>query len=152
MAAAAGAEDFLKPVIEKRVEVCVSDEEDRSAGTTVAAARAAARHELLAAERHGATATVTGRDVNVDFVYEHAKEILSLERQHADHAPLGAMILELDLAVDLRKKRVVFAETDIQAGSESTPALAHQYRSAGDDVAVVSLDAQPLRIAVAAVA
>jgi hypothetical protein len=73
MSATAGREDFLKTIVEKRVEVGVGDEEDRSAGTPIAAARAAARHKLLAAKGHGAPAAVTGRDVDIDFVYEHAK-------------------------------------------------------------------------------
>ena len=78
VAAAAGAEDFLETVVEKRVEVGVGDQEHRPARSAVAAARAAARDELLAAESHGAAAPVAGRDVDVDFVYEHAKGDLTL--------------------------------------------------------------------------
>ena len=51
-----------------------------------------------------------------------------------------------------RKKRVVFAETDIEPGLEAASTLAHQDRPAGDDVAVVALDAETLRIAVSPVA
>ena len=48
--AAAGVEDFLEAEIEEGVEVGVGDEVDRAAVAAVAAARAAARDELLAAE------------------------------------------------------------------------------------------------------
>ena len=72
--AAAGGEDFLEAVVEERVEVGVGDEVDRAAGPAVAAARAAAGDELLAPERHGAAAAVSGGDVDVDFVYEHNRD------------------------------------------------------------------------------
>ena len=66
--AVAGSEDLLEAVVEERVEVGVGDEVDRAAVAAVAAVRAAARHELLAAEAHGAAPAVAGRDVDVDFV------------------------------------------------------------------------------------
>src|SRR5688572_1543766 len=62
------------------------------------------------------------------------------------------MVFETDFAVHLGKQRVVFAEADVEARPEAAPALPHENRSARHDVAVVSLDAKPLRIAVAAVA
>src|SRR5512145_1852768 len=74
-----------------------------------------------------------------------------LERVNADDAPAGAVILELHAAADLGKERVVLAEADVQARLEPPPALTHENRSAGHDVAVEPLDAQTLRIAVASV-
>ena len=50
-------------------------------------------------------------------------------------------------AGDLREDRVVLAEADVQAGLEPAAALAHDDRAAGDDVAVVRFDAEPLRVA-----
>src|SRR5688572_6835151 len=73
------------------------------------------------------------------------------QRQDGDHAALGAVIAELHRAVDLREERVVLAEPDVEAGAEPAPALTHQDRPAGDDVAVEPLDAEALRIAVAPV-
>jgi hypothetical protein len=40
--------------------------------SAVAAARAAARHELLASEGQTPPTAMTGLDVNIDFVYKHA--------------------------------------------------------------------------------
>ena len=68
--AVAGSEAFLEAVIEERVEVGVCDDVDRAAVAAVAAVRAAARHELLAAEAHRAAPAVAGRDVDVYFVDE----------------------------------------------------------------------------------
>src|SRR6476659_2088422 len=76
---------------------------------------------------------------------------LAFQRNDADHASAGAVILELDRAIDFREQRVVLAETDVQAGPELAAALPNQNRPAGDNVAVVPLDAETLRVAVAAV-
>ena len=46
---------------------------------------------------------------------------------------------------------VVLAETDVEAGVEPAPLLPHEDRSAGHDIAVMTLHAQALRVAVAAV-
>jgi hypothetical protein len=106
-----------------------------------------------------------GCDVNIDFVYKHASGVamprgagaprfrrsLPFERNHADDAPARAVILELDRPVDLREERIVFAETDVEPRAEPPPALPHEDRSTGDDVAVVAFDAEALRVAVAPV-
>src|SRR5262245_18434750 len=68
-----------------------------------------------------------------------------IEREHADYATLGAMVLEADLAVDLRKQCAILAETDVEPRAETPAALPHQDRSAADDVAVETLHAEPLR-------
>ena len=52
------------------------------------------------------------------------------------------MVFEAYAAVDLREKGIVFAEADIDAGGEPTPALPDEDRSTGDDVAVMALDAE----------
>src|SRR5215207_9102573 len=77
---------------------------------------------------------------------------LLLYRDDADASAVLAVVLEPDLAIDLREQRVVLAEADVQARIEAPTLLAHQNGTTGDEVAIVPLDAQPLGIAVAAVA
>src|SRR5262249_34916557 len=70
----------------------------------------------------------------------------------ANHASHGAVILELHASGDLGKNRVVFADAGVQAGPEPTAALGDDDGAAGDEVAVVRLRAEPLRVRIAAVA
>src|SRR5438477_10130420 len=74
------------------------------------------------------------------------------ERLNADDAPFGAVVLEPHAAGDFREDRVVFAEPRVQARAEPASALADDDRPAGDEVAVVRFHAEPLGVAVAAVA
>src|SRR3954471_7547459 len=69
----------------------------------------------------------------------------------ADDPPARAVVLELHLAGGLREDCVVLAEPHVQAGLKTPSALPHDDGAAGDDVAVVRLDAEPLRVGVAAV-
>src|SRR5262245_23706229 len=75
-----------------------------------------------------------------------------LDGLDADDAAVRAVVLELHATVDLGVDRVVFPDPRVEAGTEPAPALADDDRAAGDDVAVVRLGANPLRVAVAAVA
>src|SRR6185503_15530098 len=43
------------------------------------------------------------------------REILPFERDDANHAAARAVVLELDLPVDLREQGVVFPESDVQS-------------------------------------
>jgi hypothetical protein len=61
------------------------------------------------------------------------------------------VVFEPHAPADFRKERVVFAKADVETRPEAASALTHQDRAAGHDVAIVPLDAEPLRIAVAAV-
>jgi hypothetical protein len=61
----------MEPVIDERVGVRAGDDEDRAAVAAVAPARAAARDELLAAERQTSPSATASRDMNVDFVDEN---------------------------------------------------------------------------------
>src|SRR3954467_364346 len=70
----------------------------------------------------------------------------------ADDPAARAVIFELHASVGLREDRVVLAQSRVQAGLKTAAALADDDRAAGDDVAVVRLDAEPLRVGVAAVA
>jgi len=77
---------------------------------------------------------------------------LALGRNDAYLSPVLAVILEADRAVDLGEEGVVLAEADVEPRLESTSLLAHQDGPAGDEIAVVALHAEALRITVAAVA
>src|SRR5258708_40335498 len=70
----------------------------------------------------------------------------------ADDPAARAVVLELHASGGLREDRVVLAEARVQAGLKTAPALADDDGAAGDDVAVVRLHAEPLRVGVAAVA
>src|SRR4029079_6731866 len=65
-----------------------------------------------------------------------------------DDAAFGAVVLKLDRAGNLGEQRVVLAAADVEAGIEATAALGDEDGAAGHDVAVESLDAEALRIAV----
>src|SRR5690606_17831403 len=77
---------------------------------------------------------------------------LLLQRLDADRA---ALLLALDgethLAIDQREQRVVLAPADILARVEAGAALAHDDRASADGLAAVGLDAEHLRLRIAAV-
>jgi hypothetical protein len=109
--------------------------------------------------------------VDVDFVDEHKKDS-GLRNQdsessdsrdlipdsslfYGDDADLPAVlavVLEANLAVDLGEQGVVFSEPDIEPRLEATPLLPNEDRATGDEVAVVTLHAETLRVAVPTVA
>ena len=153
--AALRIEFWMETVRDERVLVLAGDEVDRSARAAVPAVRAAARYAHLPAEGHAAVAAIARVDLNVYFVDEHGEGIpaglLLVEGKNADLAAMRAVIGKLHLARHLRKQRVVFAPAHVQSRLEAASALADEDRAAWDDVAVVALDAEPLRIAVAAV-
>src|SRR4051812_22242219 len=80
------------------------------------------------------------------------KAALLFYREDADFPAARTMIFEPHASVDLGEDRVVLAQAGVQAGQETPPALADDDRSARDNVAVMALDAKPLRIAIASVA
>src|SRR5262249_10598417 len=127
------------------------------------------RHELLAPESQAAATAMTRLDVNVDFVYKHAVGDLVnsrigdspihqfsthqlLWRLNADYPAVRAVVLELHAPVDLREDRVVLADPRVQSLAEPPSALPDDDGAAGDDVPIVRLHAEPLRIRIAAVA
>src|SRR5690606_38187416 len=74
-------------------------------------------------------------------------------RHHAHGATLlRALDAELDLAVDQREQGVVAAEADARTRVELGAALAHDDVAGSDRLAAVDLDAEVLRVGVAAVA
>ena len=75
-----------------------------------------------------------------------------LDRNDADATAVLAVILETDFAVHFGEERVVLAEPDVEPWLEPATLLSHEDGTARDEVAVVTLHAESLRIAVAAVA
>src|SRR5436309_3096103 len=69
----------------------------------------------------------------------------------ADDPAVRAVIFEPDAARRLREDGVVFAESCVESGPETPAPLPDNDGSAGHEVAVVRLDAEPLRIGIAAV-
>ena len=61
----------MEPVADQGVGVRARDDIHRAAVTAVAAARAAPWHVLLAPEGETSTPSVSGRDMDVNFVYKH---------------------------------------------------------------------------------
>ena len=127
----------------------------------VSATRAPARYSFFAPEREAPTTAVAGRDVDIDFVNEHGRNLVIglsnyqicalLQGQDADDAPARPVILEPDAPGNLRKDGVVFAATHVQTRAESSSALTDDDRPAADEVAVVRFDTKALRILIAAV-
>src|SRR5688572_18745685 len=74
-----------------------------------------------------------------------------LGRDDADPSAVLTVVFEADFAVHLGEQRVVLPEAHVQSRLEATSLLTDQDRSAGDEIAVVTFHAEPLRVAVAAV-
>jgi hypothetical protein len=74
-----------------------------------------------------------------------------LDWKYGNPAAVLPVIFEAHATADLGEQRMVLAEPDVQARLEAAPLLTHEDRSAWYDIAVVALDAEPLRVAVAAV-
>jgi hypothetical protein len=96
--------------------------------------------------------------MDIDLVDKHVRvrrsgvELLRLfDGVNADHSSAGAVILERYASADFRKQRVVLPEAHVEPGPEAPTALSYENGSAGHNVAVEPLHAEPLRIAVAAV-
>ena len=70
-AAALRGELGIEAEVDEGVAVGIRDQVDRAAGAAIAAIRAAARYELLAAEAERAAPAVPGLHVDVGFVNEH---------------------------------------------------------------------------------
>src|SRR5437667_6838053 len=123
----------MKPVVDQSVDMRAGGDKDRPAVTTVAAARSAARHPLLAPERKAAASPAASFDVNVYFVDKHKIGKLVNGRRgarlhpqpdspthqllvwhdavwhDADDPAVRAVIFEPDAARRLREDGVVFA-------------------------------------------
>lgn len=67
-------------------------------------------------------------------------------RTNVDELTHTPTIAKFNDARDFRKQRVVLAQADIHTGLDLGAALANNNRSAGNQLASESLNAQPLRI------
>src|SRR5262249_43939644 len=76
----------------------------------------------------------------------------SLDRLDRDDAAVPAVVAVPDDARDLREERVVLAAAHVVAGEELRAALPDEDRAARHELAAEGLDAEPLRVRVAAVA
>src|SRR5688572_4783567 len=90
-----------------------------------------------------------GTSTHLSFVSRYS--LLILDRMDRNKSAALTVILELHLAGDLREQRVILAQADVEAGLVLASALADENRAPGHEVAVEALDAEPLRVAVAAV-
>ena len=128
----------------------------------VAAGGAAAGDELLAAERKTTVPSVAGFHTDFNFVYEHVQErsfgsdACYWRRRlfsgfDADEFAVPAALAELDYASNFREQGIVLAQADIFAGLDAGAALAHDDRSAGNELSTEGFYAQSLRIRVAPV-
>src|SRR5687768_680936 len=174
MAAAVGRVERLEAQMVERVLAGLAEQVDRSAVAAVAAGRTAPRHELLAAEGHAPVPSTPPADVDDGFVDEdhgilRVREepgvpgsnllrklrrggLFGLSWQDVHELPAAPPVLELHDAVHLGEEGVILAAADVLAGEEDGTALAHDDRAARDALAAEGLDAQVLRVRVAAVA
>lgn len=76
---------------------------------------------------------------------------LFFRRIHADLAIIAALALKSDLACHLRKQRIILADTDIMTWMEMRAALTNENAASRHDRAGLLLNAQTLRLAVAAI-
>src|SRR5919197_34148 len=113
----------MKAIVDERIDMRAGDVKHRSAVAAIAAARSAARHPFLTAEREAAASSAAGLDVNVYFVDKHnrtgaarasswlgarvSRTYPSLRWQDADHAAVRAVILKPDPAGDPGENRIV---------------------------------------------
>jgi hypothetical protein len=115
--------------------------------TAVAAARATSRYKLLATKGDAAMSAIARFDCDFCFVDEQ----LLFDRLDRDEPSGCAFVLKLHNARNLSEQRIVFADTDIQAGLELSAALPDQDGSARHEFPGKPLHTEPLRVAVAAV-
>src|SRR5687768_13443689 len=135
--------------------------EDVAAFTTDTAVGAAAGHERLAAEAHAAAPSIARLDEDFDPIDEHwptafrgcgrARRRLTGGGQHAHAKPACSVIFELHDAVRRREDGVVLGQTRVPARLPLRSVLPHDDGSARYLLATEALDAQSLRVAVAAV-
>ena len=151
MLAALAVEFWMEAVIDEGVLVEGGDQMYGAAVSAVTATGAATGDEFFAPEGEAAIAAVARHDTNVDFVDEQLGLVRD-SRDDADEPAALALVTELDGAGDLGEKRVVLAESDVQAWLELATALADQDRAARNELAVVFFHTKPLRVTVASVA
>jgi hypothetical protein len=147
MPAAIGAKSVVVTKFQKGVFVAIGDQVNVAAVTAVAAARTTSRYKFLATKGDAAVSPIARFDCDFCFVDEQ----LLFDRLDRDEPSGCALVLKLHNARNLCEQRVVFADTDVQAGLELGAALPDQDGSTCDEFPGKPLYTQPLRVAVAAV-
>ena len=137
---------MIESKFQQRVFVRIRDQINVPAVAAVAAAGPAFGNELLPAECDAAVAAAPCFNCNFGLVDEQL-----FYRVDGDESARTALVFELHNAGDFSKKRIVLADSDVDAGLELGPTLPHEDRSAADQLARKPLHAKPLRVAVAAV-
>src|SRR5437870_1116320 len=91
---------------------------------------------------------VVARRIEItEHLYKDLAWLIFVDRD----ASLVGWAFELDLAGNQSEKRMVFADTDAGAGIKFGASLANENMPCLDDFAAVFLDAQPVRLRIAAV-
>src|SRR6187431_3232010 len=98
------------------------------------------------------SSTNIGKSRNERGLFPERQGLRLVDGFDADDPAVRAVVGELHAAGDLGEQGVILPAADVQARAEPATALTHENRAARHDVAVETLDSQPLRIAVAAVA
>jgi hypothetical protein len=142
-----GAEYVIVAEFQEGVFVRIGDQVDVAAVAAVTAARPALRDEFLAAESNAAMTAVAGFDSDPGFVDEQGL----FDRLNRDESSRRALVFELNDAGNLREKRIVFADSDVEARFELRSALPYENGAAGHQLSCKALHAEPLRVTVAAV-
>src|SRR6185437_1122180 len=159
--------------MEQRVVVRIRNQHYVAAAPAVAAAGTAARNEFLPPKSQAAVSSVAGLHGNDYFVYKHGVElggaVWTAKRGGSSRPPIDAVgvplalsdnvnvlpepaaIAKFDRSGDLREQGVIFAETDVLARLVAGAALAHDNGAPRHEFARENLDAQPLRVRVAAI-
>lgn len=68
--------------------------------------------------------------------------------KNTDDSTAGPVVLERDLASGFREERVILAKPDVEPGAEPPSSLADENGATLHHVAIESLHAEPLRLAV----
>src|ERR1051325_7139919 len=149
-------------------DICGRPEDHPPAAPPIPAARPAARYEWFAPEGSRAASTMTAPHGDAGGIYEPAlrpRRSVCLARDRRGVVSArgvvrldgGATAIRADalvhhVAVDHREEGVIATDAHAGAGLDTSAALANDDRARVDDLAAVDLDAQLLRVRVAAVA
>jgi hypothetical protein len=94
---------------------------------------------------------VIAKGAIAESLYHQINRLLLFDRNDADDAPLGAVILELHPTRDFREDGVVLATSGVQPRPEPPAPLADDDRAAGDEISVVRFGPEALRVRIATV-
>ena len=169
------AMDARVAIVDQRVDVAVGDRVDAAAAAAVAAVGPAARDELLAPEARAAVPAVAGVDFDHGFVDEFHATGERVEPETKKPCPSTGLLGGSRVAFRRERRSpscglpgpccanwtrpVTFANSvwsrpmpTLSPGMHLGAALAHDDAAGGHELAAVALDAEALRLGIAAVA